>query len=72
MTDTKQLREIIKEKGIKLKYIADKLGITPYCLQQKLNNVSEFKSSEIQELCTILNIDDLKLKDSIFFAAKVD
>ena len=38
MTDTKALRERIEAKGLKLKAVAEKLGITPYCLQRKINN----------------------------------
>ena len=30
MTDTKALREKIEAKGLKLKAVAEKLGITPY------------------------------------------
>ena len=47
MTDTKLLRDWLDEKGIKLKSIAARMGITPYSLQKKINNETEFKASEI-------------------------
>lgn len=73
MTNTDMLRELIKKKGLKYIFIAKRLGITPYCLQQKINNKREFKTSEVQEMCNILGIsDNLDLKDKIFFALGVD
>ena len=30
MTDTEKLRNIIKEKGLKLKYVANYLGLSEY------------------------------------------
>ncbi len=54
MTDTKALREKSKQKGLKLKAVAEKLGITPYCLQRKINNENEFKVSEVDKLSSML------------------
>lgn len=67
MTNTKMLREIIKNRGIKLKYIAECLEISTYGLQLKIENKKEFKASEINKICTILNITSLKEKEEIFF-----
>ena len=50
MTNSKLLREIIDEKGYKLKYIAEKLGLSPYGLQLKIDNKQEFKTSEVAVL----------------------
>ena len=68
MTDSAKLREIILNSGIKYKTIAEKLGISSYALQLKIDNKNEFKSSEIKVLCEILGITSLKMKESIFFA----
>ena len=72
MTNTKKLRMIIGDSGLKYKAIAEMLGITPYGLQKKVDNVNEFKASEISKLCDILNIKETKLKEQIFFANKGD
>lgn len=72
MTDTERLRKIIGDSGLKLEYIAKQLDITRFSLQKKLENVTEFKASEIQKMCEVLNIVDSELKEQIFFAQKVD
>ena len=72
MTDTERLRKIIGDSGLKLEYIAKQLDITRFSLQKKLENVTEFKASEIQKMCEVLNIMDSELKEQIFFAQKVD
>ena len=71
MTDTVKLRELIESKGLKLKFIAEKLGITPYGLQKKINNINEFKVSEVMVLCDILEISDLQEREAIFYAKMV-
>lgn len=67
MTDTEALKNKIAEHGLKQGYIAKKLGLTAYGFANKLNNKTEFKSSEIKMLCEILEISSLKEKESIFF-----
>ena len=47
MTDSKGLREWIRDHGLKLGFIAKELGITTYSLQRKIDNQTEFKASEI-------------------------
>lgn len=68
MTDTKKLREKIDESGYKMRYIANKLGITYQGFLKKVNNETEFKISEVNTLCKILSIsnDDMMV---IFFNA---
>lgn len=68
MTDTTKLSQIIDESGLKMAYIAQNIGISGYSLSKKINNVTEFKTSEIKKLCKLLNITSLKAKDDIFFA----
>lgn len=67
MTNTELLKAKIDESGYKLKYIASKLGITYYGFLKKVNNDTEFKASEIQALCDLLNISGEE-KERIFFA----
>lgn len=66
MIKTIILKEIIKESGYKLSYIASKLGISRYSLSNKINNVTEFTQSEIVKISKLLkiNTDDIS---NIFF-----
>lgn len=72
VTNSKMLRELIDKKGFKLKFIAEKLGLSPYGLQLKIDNKQEFKTSEVAVLCEVLEINSLKKKEEIFFAQQVD
>ena len=67
MTNTNLLRQKIEESGLKLQFIADKLGISRQTLIAKINGKSEFNQTEIQILCDLLNIKLLKEKNLIFF-----
>jgi hypothetical protein len=67
MTNTTLLEDYIKRSGYKKSYIAERLNLTPYGLNLKINNKSEFKASEMATLCEILKIN-AKDKDAIFFA----
>lgn len=72
MVNTEALEKKIRDQGIKKVFLAEKLGITSFGLSKKINNINEFKASEIQTLCELLNITSLKEKESIFFDSKVD
>lgn len=72
MTNTKVLRDLIESKGLKLKFIAEQLGLSAYGFQLKLDNQREFKASEIAKLCELLDIRSMKLKEEIFFVKEVD
>lgn len=70
MTDTKALRRKIRESGLKYIYLAEQLGLSPYGLQKKIDNLSEFKASEICKLSDILGISDTEVR-TIFFNHRV-
>lgn len=67
MTDTVELEVAIKRSGLLKKEVAQKLGISQTCLNQKIQNITEFKASEISKLAKLLGLDD-KEKNTIFFA----
>lgn len=68
MTNGKLLEEKIRLSGLKKRFIAEKIGITPTTFSALLNNKAEFKTSQITALCQVLNIqDDAEIK-AIFFA----
>lgn len=71
LTNTELLRDIISKKGLKMKYVAEYLGLSPYGFQLKLENRQEFKTSEVSALCDLLNIKSLKEKEEIFFVKQL-
>ena len=70
MTDTIALKELISKNGLKMKFVAEYLGLSPYGFQLKVENKQEFKTSEVAALCELLKIDSLKEKERIFFCSQ--
>lgn len=66
MTDSKAFRSVVTYRGVKYKALAAILGITPYGLQKKIDNQSEFKASEIVKLTAALQLSE-RDRDRIFF-----
>ena len=65
MTDTAKLNGAIGASGLKKSFIAKRLGLSLKGLQNKLENNSEFKASEIVLFQELLKIDD-ETRDQIF------
>lgn len=70
MIDSGKLSKKITESGVKKKFIAGKLGLSSYGLSKKINNENEFKVSEVEKICNILNLTADERED-IFFAKNV-
>lgn len=68
MTNKELLEDIIKQKGLKKSFLAQKVGLTPAGFCNCINNRAEFKASQINTLCEVLEIADLETKEAIFFA----
>lgn len=68
MTNKELLEKAIRAKGLKKKFLAQKIGLTPAGFCNCLNNRAEFKASQIDTLCDLLGIVDLVEKEAIFFA----
>lgn len=68
MTDTALLKKKIEESGISQQFICEKLGISRYTWYRKRDGLVEFKASEIQKVCDMLNITSLRERSQIFFA----
>ena len=64
--DEKKLKELIKRKGVKKKYIAEALGITPKGFCNKLNARTQFYPSEITLMAKLLGMSGQEVLD-IFF-----
>ena len=71
MTDTIALKKIISDKGLKMKFVAEFLGLSYYGFLLKVENRQEFKTSEVSALCELLGINTLEEKEKIFFASKM-
>ena len=71
MTDTKELERIIEESGLKKSYIAKALNLSRAGLWSKINNKSDFNTTEIEILCRILKITKLTDRHRIFFSGCV-
>ena len=71
MTNTLLLEEYIKKSGLKKSHIIKVLGVSRYGFSLKCSNKVEFKASEIEALCKLLDIS-IRDRMAIFFAKKVD
>lgn len=72
MTDSTAIREVIKSRGLKIKYVAKQMGLSAYGLQKKMDNKSEFKVSEVESFCKAVGGLDTSEQRRIFFASNVD
>lgn len=68
MVNKKLLLNLIKEKGLKQKFLAEKLGITYQAFNNKINNLSEFTVSEAYEIANLLDIRGSILECEIFLS----
>lgn len=64
MTASNKLKAKLFENNLTQSEVAKQLGMSAQTFNYKLNNRIEFKASEIERLCKLLNITD---KDSYFF-----
>lgn len=69
--NTQYLENKIRESGLKMKFIAESLGINLHSLRNKITNKTHFRSAEVFCLCYLLGITKEE-KEAIFFAIKVD
>lgn len=61
------LRTFIRDSGLKVSFIADKIGITRQALHSKINGLRPFTQAEIMALKTTLHMSDEDFMQ-IFFA----
>jgi len=71
MVNTQLLVDRIKNSGLKISFIVDKMGISRQAFDNKKKNKTPFRGSEVYVLCDLLNISDTD-KQGIFFAKEVD
>lgn len=71
MVNTKELKRKIAERGLKIRFLADKLGITYASLNGKVHGRFEFKASEIATLSRILALTHEEVF-AIFFTQTIE
>jgi hypothetical protein len=71
LTNTVLLKDLIAKKGLKMKFVANHLGLSAYGFQLKISNKQEFKTSEVSALCDLLGIRSLREKEEIFFVKRM-
>ena len=71
VVNTDRLSEFIEKSGKKKGYLAEKVGISRQALRNKMLNITEFTSTEVNILCSELGITKLTDKEQIFFANDV-
>lgn len=47
MTDTNKFRDVVRDSGIPMYKVAERLGITPQSLYNKIGNATEFTQKEL-------------------------
>lgn len=67
MTDINLLKSTIEESGLRNRFIADKLGLSPEGFYKKLRGKSEFKVSEVGIIAELLRLSPAE-RDEIFFS----
>lgn len=68
MINSKEFEVMLVRKSITKKALAERLNISEMALYRKINNITEFKLSEIIAVQTILQLNDSQ-RDAIFFAS---
>lgn len=71
MTDTLEIKKIIRMKGFTLDTLSKKIGISRTSLSYKINNIVEFNAQEIKHIQKILELSN-EQRDHIFFAEAVN
>lgn len=66
MINTKLLEDKIANSGKKVKFLAERCGLSYAGFRNCVVNKAEFRVSHINILCEELNITDLEEKEAIF------
>lgn len=72
MINSRELRNVVESRGIKWKYVAESMGLTPYGLKKKVDNINQFKVSEVSSFCKAVGGLTPEEQRQIFFADDVD
>lgn len=71
MTDKELFKQVVTERGLKLQFVAEKMGMKSMTtLYNKLDNKTDFTALEIAAFRKLTGID-LRTQEKIFFANDV-
>lgn len=71
MTNTELLEKLIRDKGLKLSFIAAKLGISRQALHKKIKGLVPFNGPEIKIMCELVGLKTWAKIKPVFFADDV-
>lgn len=71
MTNTNEFKAALVRKGITSGELAEMIGISRQSLSYRMNNIVEFRISEVEKIAQILGLS-LEEKNLIFFDSQVD
>lgn len=66
MTNTSKLKGRIVEKGYTLASFSEAVNISRPCLRKRINGQVDFKTSEIERVCSTLDISRSEMADYFF------
>ncbi|MBR3242579.1 MAG: helix-turn-helix transcriptional regulator [Parasporobacterium sp.] len=69
--DINALQDIMNAKGLSLDDLAEKTGIRPIILNERFQEKSEFRASEIYGIAEALELSD-EQKAAIFFGTEIN
>lgn len=68
MTNSLEFEIALKRSGLTKRELAKALNISEMSLYKKINNITEFKASELSKLYEIFALSTLEAQQKIFFA----
>lgn len=66
MTNRKLLEQLIRDSGLKKSHIAEYLGVSRAGLSNLLRGRSEFRETQMQKLCQLLQLNEAQ-RTALFF-----
>ena len=66
MVDTQRFMEAVDKSGLKMRYIADELGMTYTSLYRKSRNMARFRKTEVEAFCKVVGLKTKADRDVIF------
>lgn len=70
MTDSKKLKELLKNRGVSFAFVAKKIGMTRQGLSKKFEDGSDFKAYQMIIIKDLLRMTDEEARD--IFSSNVD
>lgn len=68
MTNVNKLKGRIAEKGYTLSSLSTAIDLSRPCLRGRINGKSDFKVSEIEKICTVLDIPRSEIDVYFFYS----